>query len=358
MSGKGSGSGNGNGNGKRGTKRRRGRNYNEENDGYAGNSNNNNNGNGNGNGNGAASARARPGAAAASASAAALVARRNGANGNGANGGESFSTKARRYSGTAFGALRSGAAAAASGASNVYGALRSSLAEAAEARRSRDAEEAQRRNVARGANKLSYKSPYPQGIARSGLPAARANVSSGQLMTTWLERTMNALVLYQQEYARADRTLTPAATNVALEGYAERVFGAYIRFYLAQIKHGKAKPAGPRYVGEESNVEEEVTVPGMFGFGTATARISVAKAKVVRIAQDVNVIVQAHPALAAQYGLTERGANEGPTVDVAVARAKIAGDSNAADFAGGRRRKTRKGRKQRTTRKSKGRRRM
>lgn len=253
--------------------------------------------------------------------------------------------------------LAAAAAAGRSGYDAASEALRSRQAAAAAAA----AAAAEAANVEGGRPRMSYNPSYPKGVARRNHPNARANIASGQLMTTWLERTSQVLALYQQEFRRERVTKTPEALKEALDVYARRLLDAYIRFHFAQIKHGRAKAAAPRRVNnKESNIEEEVNEPRLFGLATARVKRSIPRERIVEILQQVDAIVGMHPELAAEYGLEQGGANLGPrfigateaeqAASSARARAKIAANANAANFAGGRR-KTRKGRKQRKTRK-------
>ncbi len=195
-----------------------------------------------------------------------------------------------------------------------------------------------------------------KGNARAFGSAARKNISTGELMVKCLEDTQEALERYKVEHGRAGSAATGArASNKTLKGLASKVFSNYIRYAIAQDKHGEASAAAPRMAGELSQVQEYEENMGFFG---RVIRMKVGRGGLsVSEEREINAIVKDNAEEAAEYGLTEGGSNLGPDVDVDKAKAKIASELGAGQenpFEGGRRRSMRKTtRKVKKSRKSK-----
>jgi hypothetical protein len=190
--------------------------------------------------------------------------------------------------------------------------------------------------------KYSYKPAYPPGNFRALHSAARKNISTGELLAKYLAQVRADLERYKAEHAR---TKTAAAYQSAvLAALAKKVFGSYIRYYLAAMKHGEASAAAPRRAEEFSQfaVEENIE-PGFFGAlmgaSPTIGTTIVAGGLSIPDEREVNAIVRDNAEEAAKFGLSEGGANLGPDVNIEKINEVIAASENAGDFAGGRRRR-------------------
>jgi len=199
-----------------------------------------------------------------------------------------------------------------------------------------------------------YKSVYEMSgkpNARALGSAARANVRTGDLMVRWYAHTKAALDRYKGEHGRAGSAASGARASAAtLSGLAKKLFSAYIRYAVAQDKHGLASAAAPRKANEFSQVQVEDEEEGWLGTYKVTRVVKGGLS--VGEEREINAIVGENVDLAAQYGLVQSGNNMGPNINIDTAKAKIAAEEadgsvteNVGAFAGGRRRKARKTRK-------------
>jgi hypothetical protein len=190
--------------------------------------------------------------------------------------------------------------------------------------------------------KYSYKSAYPPGNIRALHSAARKNISTGELLAKYLAQVRADLERYKSEHAR---TKTAAAYQGAvLPALAKKVFGSYIRYYLAAVRHGEASAAAPRRAEEFSQFAEEENIePGFFsalmGSPAEKGTKIIPGGLSIPDEREVNAIVRDNVEEAAKFGLSEGGANLGPNVNIEKIKEVIAASANAGDFAGGRRRR-------------------
>lgn len=197
-----------------------------------------------------------------------------------------------------------------------------------------------------------YQSVYGLADPRLLKVSARKNVETGELMVKWMAKTQEALGRYQGEHGRSGAAASGIrASAKTQERLAKNVFSTYIRYALAQDLHGVAAAEAPRKPYEFSQTVEVEESSGFFGKSITTTIVKGGLKNSDE--QAINAIVSMYPEAAAEYGLTEGGANLGPNVNEAAAKARIAaeGGENADKFAGGARRKGRKGRKTRKARK-------
>jgi hypothetical protein len=228
------------------------------------------------------------------------------------------------------------------------------------------------------AGKYTYVPAYPEGDPRYLHSAARANVSTGELMARWHGITETYLNRYKGEHGRAGSASSGLVAQGATQDVLARLlFSAYIRYCLAQKKHGIAAAFAPRTENEYSQTAYTEPVVGWF---TTTERLVKARGGLgIKEEREINAIVGEYPDEAAEYGLVQGGDNAGPAWNEDTAKAKVAaeeaalpdaskpsatpaqkiaagaaGDSkgNVGAFAGGRRRKARKTRKSKAKGKS------
>lgn len=176
--------------------------------------------------------------------------------------------------------------------------------------------------------KVYYISAVPRGNVRHLSSAERLDVYTGQLALDWAQIMREDLEMYMQYYRRNN---SPAMTAL-LPSMAEKVLASYARYYVASLNHGRAIAAAPRRFGEESQAVTLEEIPAFFGLTTSEEIVPVRKNFTDQELQRINAIVRDNPEIAARFGMTESGANKGPNVDVAKARAAIAAAPDAPYF--------------------------
>lgn len=162
----------------------------------------------------------------------------------------------------------------------------------------------------------------------------RENARLGQLRLDKQQELRRLLGEYIKVY-RGKQTPSTQATRQTL---APRIFEEFIRFLKASILKGTAKGIAISEGISTGESQDVYSMPSdeswsIFSYITGSGQeVSTIQDFDIKEQRDLNIVVQEHPEIAAQFGLTHNEANAGPNVDLEKVDQVIAASKNAADY--------------------------